>query len=352
MPPRLGETASRASALSERCCVFRQPARSLTSFGLLLQIKSNDAILAEESHIPIYDELSALPNVEYIAGGATLNGIRIAQWMLQIPGATTYMGCVGQDAYGDKMESGAKGDGVNVQFLKDPTTPTGKCAVVITGQDRSLVTDLQAANNYKVEHLTQAENFALVEKARFYYIAGFFMTVSPDSIMTIAKHACEHNKTFTMNLSAPFLMQVPPFKATLMNAMPYIDILFGNETEAATFAETEGWETKDIAEIAMKISKLPKENGARGRMVVFTQGTDPTIVASEGKILQFPVTPLAKELIVDTNAAGDAFVGGFLSQLVLGKPIAECARAGMYSAHLIIQRSGCTFPPKPSYIWA
>mmetsp|Transcript_15032 Transcript_15032/g.31187 ORF Transcript_15032/g.31187 Transcript_15032/m.31187 type:complete len:344 (+) Transcript_15032:92-1123(+) len=315
------------------------------------KIKANDAILAEESHLPIYEELAALPNVEYIAGGATQNAIRIAQWMLQIPGATTYMGCVGDDDYGKKMADQATADGVNVQYLKDTSTPTGKCAVVVTGHDRSLVTDLQAANNYKVDHLTKPENFALVEKANFYYIAGFFMTVSPDSIMTIAKHACEKNKTFMMNLSAPFLMQVPPFKACLMNAMPYIDILFGNETEAATFAETEGWETRDVAEIALKISQLPKEN-SKGRTVVFTQGTEPTIVASEGKVLQFPVTPLKPEQIVDTNAAGDAFVGGYLSQLVLGKSIAECARAGMYAAHLIIQRSGCTFPPKPSYIWA
>ena len=42
-----------------------------------------------------------------------------------------------------------------------------------------------------------------------------------------------------MNLSAPFLMQVPPFKACFVEAMPYVDVLFGNETEAQTWAETE-----------------------------------------------------------------------------------------------------------------
>jgi len=314
------------------------------------KIKANDAILAEESHLPIYAELAALPNVEYIAGGATQNAIRIAQWMLQTKGASTYMGCVGDDEYGSKMEEQARGDGVNVQYMKDASTPTGKCAVVVTGHDRSLVTDLQAANNYKVDHLTKPENFALVEKAKFYYIAGFFMTVSPESIMTIAKHSCENNKTFMMNLSAPFLMEVPPFKATLMQAMPYIDILFGNETEAATFAKTEGWETTDVAEIAVKISQLPRAEGSsKGRVVVFTQGTEPTIVVCDGKVTKFDVTPLPKEKIVDTNAAGDAFVGGYLSQLVLGKEISECARAGMYAAHLIIQRSGCTFPEKPDF---
>ena len=48
-------------------------------------------------------------------------------------------------------------------------------------------------------------------------------------------------------------MQVPPFKKTLLDAMPYIDFLFGNETEARAFAASEGWETQDIPEIALKV---------------------------------------------------------------------------------------------------
>lgn len=31
------------------------------------------------------------------------------------------------------------------------------------------------------------------------------------------------------NLSAPFIMQVPPFKSVLMATMPAVDYLFGNE---------------------------------------------------------------------------------------------------------------------------
>ncbi len=37
-----------------------------------------------------------------------------------------------------------------------------------------------------------------------------------------------------------------------MDAMPYVDFLFGNETEARAFAESEGWATTDVAEIALK----------------------------------------------------------------------------------------------------
>jgi adenosine kinase len=83
---------------------------------------------------------------------------------------------------------------------------------------------------------------------------------------------------------------------------------------------------------------------------VFTQGSQPTIIAHEGTISTFPVDPLPADKLVDTNGAGDAFVGGFLAQLSLGKPLSECVRAGHFAARVIIQNSGCTFPKMCSYV--
>lgn len=60
---------------------------------------------------------------------------------------------------------------------------------------------------------------------------GFFLTVSPESILKVAKHASDSNQIFCMNLSAPFISQF--FKKPLMEVMPYVDILFGNETVSA-----------------------------------------------------------------------------------------------------------------------
>lgn len=57
---------------------------------------------------------------------------------------------------------------------------------------------------------------------------GFFLTVSLESILKVAKHASENNKLFCLNLSAPFICQF--FKDNLMQVMPYVDVLFGNET--------------------------------------------------------------------------------------------------------------------------
>ncbi|RZC91084.1 hypothetical protein C5167_028909 [Papaver somniferum] len=316
------------------------------SFLEKYDIKLNNAILAEEKHVPMYDELAAKDNVEYIAGGATQNSIRVAQWMLQTPGATSFIGCIGKDKYGEEMTKNSKLAGLNVHYYEDETAATGTCAVCVVGGERSLIANLAAANCYKSEHLQKPENWALVEKAKYYYIAGFFLTVSPDSIQLVAEHAAKNNKVFCHNLSAPFICEF--FKGVQENVLPYVDYLFGNESEARTFSKVHGWETEDVEKIALKISELPKVSG-RKRIAVISQGADPVVVATDGKVTTYPVIPLPKEKLVDTNGAGDAFVGGFLSQLVLEKPIEECIRAGCYAANVIIQRSGCTYPEKPSF---
>lgn len=138
--------------------------------------------------------------------------------------------------------------------MVDKSTPTGTCAVCIVGGERSLVANLAAANNFKSDFLTSdPKNWALLEAARVVYSAGFFITVSPESIMAAARHCAESDKAYCMNISAPFIVQVPPFKKVLSEALPYVDYLFGNETEAAAFAESEGWDTKDAGEIALRV---------------------------------------------------------------------------------------------------
>jgi len=59
----------------------------------------------------------------------------------------------------------------------------------------------------QVDHVKQPDNWAVVEKAKLVYSAGFFITVSPDAIMATAQHCAEHDKVYAMNLSAPFIMQ-------------------------------------------------------------------------------------------------------------------------------------------------
>lgn len=307
----------------------------------------NNAILAEEKHMPIYKELVEECNAEYIAGGSVQNSFRVAQWVLQRPNVAVFFGCVGEDKYSDILLEKATQDGVNVQYQFCKDTPTGTCAVLITGTQRSLCANLAAANSFTVDHLKNAENEKYLQNAEYFYISGFFLTVSLESILTVARHALSKDRLFMMNLSAPFIPQF--FKDNLDQVMPYIDILFGNETEALAFAEAQKFDTEDLREIGLKISALPKQNEARKRIAIITQGSDPVLLIRDGTITEFPVEKLSADQIVDTNGAGDAFVGGFLAQLVQERSFDTCIKCGIWAARKIIQRSGCTFEGVPDF---
>jgi len=47
-------------------------------------LKPNNAILAEEKHKPMYDEMIKKYKVDYIPGGATQNTLRVAQVIVRL----------------------------------------------------------------------------------------------------------------------------------------------------------------------------------------------------------------------------------------------------------------------------
>lgn len=311
-------------------------------------LKANDAILYEKEDI--FEDLIKDYKVDYIAGGATQNSCRVAQWILEKPKSVAYFGCVGKDENCATLKKVAGVAGVNVLYQETAKDPTGRCAVLITDHNRSLVTKLDAANNFTSDHLDKPENWEVVEKAKVYYSAGFFITVSPKSMFKVAKHAAEHaDKKFCVNLSAPFICQF--FKDPLNQVIEYADVVVGNETEADTYAEHnfEAGSYGDWKDIAKKIAALPYKGKGKSRVVIITQGCDPCILVENGEVSEHPVIKLSSDKIVDTNGAGDAFVGGFLAQLANGKSTKEAIKCGIWAATEIIQVSGCTCDPTKKY---
>lgn len=311
------------------------------------ELKPANAVLAEEKHVPMYAELTKMDGVQYIPGGATLNSIRVANWMLQEKGLCSYVGCVGKDEFAKTMTEKCTGEGLAVPFMVTEEAPTGTCGVLVTGIERSLCANLAAANLFKDEHFeTCKEAKDCLEGADIIYSAGFFLTVSVPSIVRAGKYCLANKKTMCFNLSAPFIVQF--FGTQMAEVMPYVDILFSNDDEAKEYAKANNLGTEDVSEIAKACVALPKE-GSRPRTVVFTCGKDSTVVATTEGVTSYPVAALDQDKIVDTNGAGDAFVGGFLASLAQGKPMETCVLAGHYSAGVIIQHSGCTFPEKPAF---
>jgi len=304
-------------------------------------VKLGDALLCGEKHKGMYAELSAMHDVKYIAGGATLNTIRIAQWMLGDDGQTGYIGAIGNDAFGRLMKQQCAKDRVQTEFMVNESVPTGACAVAIYDKERGLVANLAAANTYKKEHLEA--NQSLCARARIIYSAGFFLTVCPDAMIMAAECAKNTNSLYCLNLAAPFI--VTCFKEPLAKVLELADYIFGNEDEAKVYGETQNLSDTSPEAVAKYLSMVPSQK--EKRTAVITQGSERTILArSDGFYMEVPVSHLDQSKIVDVNAAGDSFVGGFLAALSLGKSMEECVLDGHRAARYVIQRSGCTFEGK------
>jgi len=305
------------------------------------EVKLGDAVLSNDTHKGMYAELGGMCTVQYIAGGATLNTIRVAQWTLGEAGRTGYIGAIGKDDFGLRMQEQCQKDGVITEFMINHETPTGTCAVAIHEKERGLVANLAAANTYKKEHLHQHMN--LCSRARIIYSAGFFLTVCPDAMLMAAESTLINNSLYCLNLSAPFIISC--FKDPLAKVIEYADFVFGNEDEAKVYGETHKLLDTTPAAVCKHLAMLPSKKGMR--TAVITQGPEKTFVArSDGFYMEVPVAHLDAYKIVDVNAAGDSFVGGFLAALSNGSSVEQCVLSGHKAARYIIQRSGCTLEGK------
>ena len=112
----------------------------------------------------IYDELVKNRSAKFIAGGAAQNSARGAQVSTSIsttittnfdqyilpPNSVVYFGCVGKDESAEILQKANKEAGLTVKYRQDEQQPTGRCAVVITGHNRSMVTDLAAVKHLEL----------------------------------------------------------------------------------------------------------------------------------------------------------------------------------------------------------
>lgn len=173
----------------------------------------NNAMLAEEKHAPLFKSLVATHPIEYVAGGATLNSIRVAQWVLTAQGKTGcsgFIGCIGKDENGAQMKTQLTKDGVAPHFMETDAKPTGTCAVLVKDAERALVANLAAAESYdKAAHFDTPAIQKVVEEASIFYSAAFPLTHEGGAatVKAIVEGASD-DKIVCMNVSAPFICMV------------------------------------------------------------------------------------------------------------------------------------------------
>ena len=311
------------------------------------RLKWGETVFADESNIGFFKELESKPEVTYIPGGSIQNTLRVCSWCLNMEPnnqdkySITMLGATGEDMYKEKIMHALQMAKVNPLLQAIPNMNTSRCGVGIYKKERCLLPEIRASNCLTEEFVTEHEKEIFENDALL--IEGYFLQEKFDICKNLCMEFKKEKKFIILALSAVFMVQAHHDK--IVEIANHADMVVGNIEELETFAGVKGVEKREIFEIVAK--KLAEKE----RLFVVTDGSKGVLISKydyNGNkvdfILQSFPSLMKTEEITDLNGAGDAFLGGFLSQFMKGSTLYSCCKAGNDAAYVILQNIGCTFP--------
>ena len=311
------------------------------------RLKWGETVFADESNIGFFSELESKPEVTYIPGGSIQNTLRVCSWCLNMEPnnqnkfSITMLGATGQDLYKEKIMNALETAKVKPLLQAIPNMNTSRCGVGIYKKERCLLPEIRASNCLTEDFVTEHQNEIFEKDALL--IEGYFLQEKFDICKNLCMEFKKEKKFIILALSAVFMVQAHYDK--IVEIANHADMVVGNIEELETFAGVKGVEKKEIFE------KVAKKLTEKERLFVVTDGSKGVLISKYDYnrnqvdfILQSFPSLMKTEDIVDLNGAGDAFLGGFLSQFMKGSTLYSCCRAGNDAAYVILQNIGCTFP--------
>ena len=304
-------------------------------------------VFANEKNEPFFEELEKNPKVKYTTGGSIQNTLRVCSWCINMKEENknkykiTVFGAVGNDDYKDKIMNALSVSGVNPLFEFNEKVNSSRCGVGILNKARCLVPQIRASNTMTMEFAEK--NLSEILTHNMLIIEGYFLQEKFDICKKLVEEFNKEKKPVIFTFGAVFMIQAHNDK--VMEISNKSDIIAANMEECEAFAGKKGENALDTIILAHK--KLSKNNK---RLLVMTDGGKGVYVTRfnydinhlEFVLHSFP-SPINSNDIVDLNGAGDAFLGGFLSQYLQGKSLDICCKAGNIIAGVILKNVGCTY---------
>jgi len=320
-------------------------------------LKLDSTIHSKMSENPVFAALEMECQMTYVPGGCSYNTMRVFNWMVKSKNQsdiTGLLGSVGDDFYGKLYEDLLSKETIVPIFEKFDKINTGVCCVFCHDRDRGHITDLGASVNISEDYVQRI--WEEIKQVELVYTELFILKHKKNVVYMLAELAQDNSKIFGFNLPSFYFIET--FFDDISNLIGYADFFFANAAEAKFFGKLLNIQDSeyDIGELCKVFAKLPKKNQNKKRVVVITSGPE-TAYCAEYDFGKEQITfyegsspdIVDESLIVDTNGAGDAFAGGFLSRYVKQDPLGECMRAGHWAAAIIIQTRGCQIPNDKEY---
>ena len=277
----------------------------------------NMDLVVQVPHIPRPGETVHGGEVARFPGGKGANQAVAAR---RLGASVAMVGQVGADAFGDELVKTLEAAGVEssgVRRVADRATGVALISVASDGQNAIVVAP--GAN------MTWAEAAVVgVERA----VSGCRVLVLnlevPPAVIARAVRAGKRG-------GARVILNPAPHRAGDESVFGEVDFFVPNQVEAALFGGMEPDAVADWGEAGLRLRRLGP------RTVIVTMADEGAVIVDEGGPHRVPSFPVS---VVDTTAAGDAFVGGLAVALLRDAPVRDAVRFANACGALAVTRAG------------
>ena len=239
---------------------------------------------------------------------------------------TRFLGKAGNCPEGDFFRNCFSSLGGNTSSFKIGNVINGQCLSLVTPDgERTLRTHLGAAMSLAPEEISVSD-FDGCDHA---HIEGYLL-FNNDLMMHILKCAKAANCTISLDLAS---FEVVQASGSLLKEIlnDYVDIVFANEAEAATFTGLKD----EYPEMAKKLAEYCD-------VAVVKIGPEGAHIANRDELIKVEAVPVSK--VVDTTGAGDLWAAGFLHGWSRNYSLAQSAKVGAILGAAVVQIQGSALP--------
>ena len=230
---------------------------------------------------------------------------------------TTMLGRVGSDSFAPFLIDNLKANQVDTSHVIADSSATGTAIIVVDANGQNSIVLSPGANG----NVSPAD----VDSASFSNskLLLLQLEIPTPTVLHAAQQARANGLTVILN-PAP----AKPLPAELIST---VDILIPNESELSLLT---GLPVND-ADSAERAAKEIMKQGVK--TVIVTLGSKGALLVTAQQTTQVDTY---KVNVVDTTAAGDAFIGGFASALLSGKSLEDSVRHGCACGALATTKFG------------